>query len=88
MVCEAGQVPNGPRQQSPLPATRDVPPRPFPREAYVFGWLTICVIAALGINALVSGFLGTGIIFMCLVPLMVWTMHIRPRGRRHRNPRG
>ena len=80
-------MPRDPRQEFPSPSTGDVTRRPFPREAYVFGWLTICVIATVGIKALVNGFLGTGLIFTCLVPLMIWTMHIRPRGRRNRSPR-
>jgi hypothetical protein len=54
----------------------------------VFGWLAIGVVAAVGVRALLSGVLGTGIILMCLVPLMVWTMHIRPRGPRDGNPPG
>ena len=54
----------------------------------MFGWLTICVVVAVGINALVSGLLGTGIILISFVPLMIWTMHIRPRSHRDRNPRG
>ena len=81
-------MPDDPQQRLPSPPTRDEQPRPFPREAYVFGWLTICVVAVVGIKALVTGVLGTGIIFLGLIPLMVWTMHIRPRGRRDRNPRG
>ena len=64
------------------PPSRDVPPRPFPPEAYVFGWLTICVVAAVGIRALVSGVYGTGILLVCLVPVMLWMMYIRPRGPR------
>jgi hypothetical protein len=75
-------VPTDNRQEMPPPASRDVPPRPFPREAYVFGWLTIGVVVAVGIRALVSGLLGTGIILIGLVPLMIWMMHIRPRGHR------
>ena len=66
----------------------DVPARPFPREAYVFGWLVIGVVAAEGINSLVSGVLGTGIILICLVPVMVWLMHIRPRRHAARQRRG
>jgi hypothetical protein len=73
-------VPEDPRQDFSSPAgEKDVAARPFPREAYVFGWLVICVVAAEGINSLVSGVLGTGIILICLVPVMVWLMHIRPR---------
>ena len=53
--------------------------RPFPREAYVFGWLVICVVAAEGIHSLLTGVLGTGIILICLIPLMIWLMYIRPR---------
>ena len=81
-------MPDDPRQKLPSSPSRDVPQRPFPREAYVFGWLTICVVAVVGIKALVTGVLGTGIIFIGLIPLMIWTMHIRPRGRSDRNPRG
>ncbi|MDQ1695339.1 MAG: hypothetical protein QOJ03_692 [Frankiaceae bacterium] len=81
-------MPTDNRQELPSPLSRDVPPRPFPREAYVFGWLAICVVGAVGIKALVTGVLGTGIILICLVPLMIWMMHIRPRGHRDRNPRG
>jgi len=53
--------------------------RPFPREAYVFGWLVVCVVAAEGIHDLVTGVYGSGILFVGLVPFMVWVMHIRPR---------
>jgi len=74
-------VPDDPRPNfsSPPAGENDAPARPFPREAYVFGWLVICVVAAEGINSLLSGVLGTGIIMICLVPVMVWVMHIRPR---------
>ena len=41
--------------------------------------LVICLVAAMGVNSLISGVLGTGIILICLVPVMVWVMHIRPR---------
>jgi hypothetical protein len=74
-------VPDDNGRQFPSPKSRE--PSPFPREAYVFGWLVICVVAAEGINSLVSGVLGTGIILLCLVPVMVWVMHVRPR--RHRD---
>ena len=47
----------------------------------MFGWLVICVVAAEGLYSLISGVLGTGIILICLVPVMVWLMHIRPRDR-------
>jgi len=50
----------------------------------VFGWLAICVVLAEGIHALVTGVLGTGIIFIALVPVMIWFMHIRPRQLRAR----
>jgi hypothetical protein len=63
------------------PREKHAPARPFPREAYVFGWLVICVVAAEGLYSLISGVLGTGIILICLVPVMVWLMHIRPRDR-------
>ena len=55
-----------------------MPDRPFPREAYVFGWLVILVVAAEGIRSLVTGVIGTGIILICLIPVMVWLMHFRP----------
>lgn len=45
----------------------------------MFGWLVICLVAAEGIHAIVTGVLGTGIIFVSLVPVMIWLMHIRPR---------
>lgn len=67
---------------------RDVPARPFPRAAYVFGWLAICLVAAEGINSVVSGLLGTGIILICLVPVMIWLMLIRPRRGAPRDRRG
>jgi hypothetical protein len=73
-------VPTDDRQQLPTPPSRERPPRPFPREAYVFGWLTIGVVVVMGIRALISGLLGTGIILLGLVPLMIWMMHFRPRG--------
>ena len=56
-------------------------PRPFPREAYVFGWLVIFVVGAEGIHDLVTRVYGSGILFVGLVPFMVWVMHIRPRRR-------
>lgn len=80
-------MPTENRQETPSPASREISPRPFPREAYVFGWLTIGVVVAVGIRALVSGLLGTGIILIGLVPLMVWMMHFRPRGNRESDPR-
>jgi hypothetical protein len=80
-------VPDDPRREFPSPAREnDVPAGPFPREAYVFGWLVICVVAAEGIYSLVTGVLGTGIILICLIPVMVWLMHIRPR--RHAETKG
>ena len=65
-----------------LPSRRSREPAPYPREAYVFGWLVICVVAAEGIHSLATGVLGTGIILLCLVPLMVWMMYVRPRRNR------
>ena len=61
---------------------------PFPRGAYVFGWLVICLVAAEGINSIISGVLGTGIILVCLVPVMIWLMHIRPHRQAGRTRRG
>ena len=81
-ACKAGWVPTDDPQASP--PGPGVPRRPFPREAYIFGWLTICVVVAVGIKDLVAGVLGTGIILICLVPLMIWMMHIRPRSQRDR----
>jgi hypothetical protein len=74
-------VPDDPPQNvSSSPAgENDAPAPPFPREAYVFGWLVICLVVGVGINSLLSGVLGTGIILICLVPVMVWLMHVRPR---------
>lgn len=66
-MCDPGRVPDD--------------PRPFPREAYVFGWLVICVVVAEGIRNLVTGVYGSGILLVGLVPFMVWVMHIRPRRR-------
>lgn len=86
VLCEAGWVPTENPPELPPPPSRAVPSRAFPREAYVFGWLAICVVVAVAIRALVSGVLGTGIILLCLVPLMVWMMHIRPRSHRDRSP--
>ena len=86
-LCDAGWVPDNARQE-PSPPPRGVPSRPFPREAYVFGWLAIGVVLAEGIYDLVSGVLGTGILLICLVPVMVWLMHIRPRSHRDRDARG
>jgi len=54
-------------------------PRPFPREAYVFGWLVICVVVAEAIHNLVTGVYGSGILLLCVVPFMIWVMYIRPR---------
>ena len=73
---------------SPPAGEKNVPARPFPREAYVFGWLVICLVAAEGINSLISGVLGTGIILIGVVPVMVWLMHIRPRHQRRRKRQG
>jgi hypothetical protein len=56
-------------------------PRPFPREAYIFGWLVICVVLAEGIHSLVAGVYGSGILLVGLVPFMIWVMHIRSRRR-------
>jgi hypothetical protein len=81
-------VPTDDRQETPPPARREAPPRTFPREAYVFGWLTIGVVVVMGIRALVTGVLGTGIILIGLVPVMIWMMYIRPRGPREKGPRG
>jgi|tagenome__1003787_1003787.scaffolds.fasta_scaffold20656042_2 hypothetical protein len=83
-------MPDDPRQNfsSPPAGEKDVRAKPFPREAYVFGWLVICLVAAVGINSLLSGVLGTGIILVCLVPVMVWLMHIRPRHHATRKRRG
>ena len=74
-------MPTDDRQKLPSRPSRTAPPRPFPREAYVFGWLAICVVFAVGLRDLVSGVLGTGIILICLIPAMVWLMHIRPKRR-------
>ncbi|HET7310014.1 MAG TPA: hypothetical protein VFJ17_01675 [Mycobacteriales bacterium] len=68
-----------PRPELPTRPGHEGRSRPFPREAYVFGWLVICLVAAEGIHAIVTGVLGTGIIFVSLVPVMIWLMHIRPR---------
>jgi hypothetical protein len=68
------------KRQEPSPARREDPPRPFPREAYIFGWLTVAVVVVMGIRALVTGVLGTAIILLGLVPLMIWMMHFRLRG--------
>ena len=54
----------------------------------MFGWLVICLVAAEGINSLISGVLGTGIILIGVVPVMVWLMHIRPRHQRRRKRQG
>ena len=72
-------MPDDPQQKSA---------RPFPREAYVFGWLVIVVVAAEGINSLISGVLGTGIILICLIPVMVWLMHGRPAAQAMKRRRG
>ncbi|HET6816321.1 MAG TPA: hypothetical protein VFH66_03745 [Mycobacteriales bacterium] len=72
-------MPDASPPEFPSPATRDRTSRPFPREAYVFGWLAICVVLAEGIYNLATGVLGTGIILICLVPVMLWLMLIRPR---------
>ena len=71
VMCDPGRVPDN--------RERDIPARPFPREAYVFGWLVICVVAAEGIYSLLTGVLGTGIILIGLIPFMVWLMYFRPR---------
>lgn len=90
MLCDAVRVPEDPAENfSPSPpGDRGAPARPFPREAYVFGWLVICVVAAEGIHSLVTGVLGTGIILVCLIPVMLWLMYVRPRrvagGKRER----
>jgi Flp pilus assembly protein TadB len=83
-------VTDDPRQNfsSPPAGEKAVPARPFPREAYVFGWLVICIVAAEAIHSLISGVLGTGIILICLVPVMVWLMHIRPRHHATRKSQG
>lgn len=85
-LCDPGWVANDPGRKfsSPRAGENGVPARPFPREAYVFGWLVICVVTAEGIHSLLSGVLGTGIILICLVPVMIWLMHIRPRSRQRR----
>ena len=43
------------------------------------GAILVGVDLAEGIHDLVAGVFGTGAILICLVPLMVWLMHIRPR---------
>src|SRR5207245_9949759 len=80
-LCDPGCVPDDSQRNIPSPPAgeKDARARPFPREAYVFGWLVICVVSAEGISSLLSGVLGTGIILICLVPVMVWLMHVRPR---------
>lgn len=78
------------RQQefaAPPARSKDVRPTPFPRRAYVFGWLAICLVVAEGVNSLLSGVLGTGIILICLVPFMIWLMHFRPYRDSARNRR-
>jgi hypothetical protein len=72
-------VPDDPRQEFPSPARgkNELPNRPFPRSTYIYGWLVICIVVAEGIHSLVSGKFGTGIILICLVPLMAWLMHTR-----------
>jgi hypothetical protein len=79
-LCDSGLVPDDPRKEfaAPQAGKRDVPTMPFPRMAYVFGWLAICLVTAEGINSFMSGLLGTGIILLCLIPVMVWFMHVRP----------
>ncbi|HET6908199.1 MAG TPA: hypothetical protein VFH54_02585 [Mycobacteriales bacterium] len=79
-------MPDDPRPEFASPAARNQS-RPFPRQAYVLGWLAICLVTAEGVNSLVSGVFGTGIILICLVPFMIWLMHIRPRRLAARNRR-
>jgi hypothetical protein len=83
-------VPDTPPQKpASRPARGDEPATSaFPREAYVFGWLVVCVVAAEGIRSVLTGVLGTGIILLALIPVMVWLMHIRPRQQAARNRRG
>ena len=48
----------------------------------MLGWLVVALVLVMGIKSLVDGVYGTGIIFVCLVPLMVWLMYTRRhRGR-------
>jgi hypothetical protein len=54
----------------------------------VLGWLAICLVAAEGINSFLSGVFGTGIILICLVPVMIWLMLIRPHRHGARKRRG
>ena len=86
-VCDPGRVAEDPRREF---AARDQPgaTRPFPRSAYVFGWLAICLVAAEGVRSLVSGLYGTGVILVALVPAMVWLMHVRPHREQARRRRG
>jgi hypothetical protein len=61
---------------------------PFPRSRYVYGWLVIGLVAAEGINSLVSGRVGTGIILILLLPFMAWLMHTRRQSEAARKRRG
>jgi hypothetical protein len=74
-------VPDDPRRDFAKPSPRDGGPtvRPFPPVAYVLGWLAICIVAAEGVNAFISGLYGSAVILLCMVPAMIWLMHIRPR---------
>lgn len=78
-ACDAGTMPDDPRQEyAPRPAPdTNASGRPFSRSVYVFGWLAICLVAGEGINSMVTGLYGTGIILVCLVPVMIWLMYTR-----------
>lgn len=72
-------MPDDQRPKFATPSPRDKPERPFPPVAYVLGWVAICIVAAEGVNSFISGLYGSAVILICLVPAMIWLMHIRPR---------
>jgi len=81
-TCDPRYVADVPRPEfgSPPPGKNGGPTRPFPRIAYVYGWLVVALVLAEGINSFTSGRIATGVILVGLIPLMVWLMHTR----RHR----